>query len=197
MIDEEIQKQKALAEQTSALQSEFAKFHESGIRPNVDDSQLLSLLKEGGREIIVEDGNATTVYDGERIEVSQALKRLLIDRREFVDARTLPREGAAGGRSSVTSKADLKTLKDKVAYVNQFGENAYLALPLTGQSTSEIKTFEQFRKLPISEKARLTKDPDYIYRLKPSEGRYMPGQAKINTAGIAKHLATRGKLARQ
>lgn len=187
---EEIERIQAATAKTDALQSEFRKFHESGIRPNIDDSQLLSLLKEG-REFTVEDGVAFTVYDGERVAVSESLKRLLSDRREFVDARTLPREGVSGGRPSVASRADLKTLQDKVAYVNLHGENAFAALPLTSQATSEITTFEQFRKLPISEKARLTEDPGYIYRLKPSSGQYMPGQAKINYEALDKVARTR------
>jgi len=36
----------------------------------------------------------------------------------------------AGGLSKVTCKADLKTVKDKVDYVNKFGEEAFAALPM-------------------------------------------------------------------
>jgi hypothetical protein len=188
--EEALAKERAEAKTTAALQAEFAKFHESGIKPNVSDPELLALLKEG-RHITVEDSTAYTVYDGEKIAVGEALKRFVHDRREFVDGRTLPREGVTG-RPGVTSKADLKTFKEKVAYVNKFGEAAFLALPLTGQVSSEIRTFEDFRKLPIEEKNRLINaDPNYMEKLKPSPGHRMPGQAFINHELLERQKAIR------
>jgi hypothetical protein len=189
---DQIEQQKALAEETTALQTEFAKFHGSGIKAKLSDPELLTLLKEG-REIIVENGTVSVVYDGEKVTVADALKRLLHDRREFVDARTLPR--VAGGRGAVTCKADLKTVREKCDWIEANGGEAYEALPLHNVRSEEIKSFEQFRKLPLSEKARLTEDPEYIYRLKPSAGPHMPGAAKINTEAIERERAKNGRYA--
>jgi hypothetical protein len=56
---------KAAATETAALQNAFAKFHESGVKFNSTDAEVLAKFKEGGREIFIEDGVAFTNYDSE------------------------------------------------------------------------------------------------------------------------------------
>jgi hypothetical protein len=193
MNPKEIERQQAVASETTALQSAFKKFHESGIKYTGTDADVLANFKASGHEIFVEDGVALTKFDSEILPLYEALVRHAFDAPQGeVDRRTLPRAGAAGGRSGVTSKADLKTMKEKVDYVNKFGEAAFLALPLTGQVTSEIRTQADFRKLPLSEKVRLTNtDPDYVAKFKPSPGTRMPGQPFVDQIKLDRIAAIR------
>jgi hypothetical protein len=84
------------------------------------------------------------------------------------------------------------TNKQKVAFINEFGEEAFVNLRLTHTQTAEVKTVADFARLPLAEKSRrITADPGCMAKLLPSPGVRLPGQAYINTAALDKIARTR------
>ena len=70
--------------------------------------------------------------------------------------------------SQIRSKADLKTVADKVEYIKQFGEMQFARLPQTAPvELDETKlTFEQYRSLPVSVKTKLVEKYGYDFSAK-------------------------------
>lgn len=68
-----------------------------------------------------------------------------------------PSESHDKGRSTVRSKADLRSVAEKVAFVAEFGEMAFSRLPLTAPVELDESTldFETYRKLPVATKVKL------------------------------------------
>jgi hypothetical protein len=192
--DEAIAQQKAEAETTTALQTAFGKVRDTGIQFRITDAEILANFKAGGREIVVEDGIAYATYDGSRITLSDALERYAFDAPQGeVDRRTLPRSGTTGGRRGTLAKSEM-TLKEKVAFIRENGEEAFAAIPTHPQESAEIVTREQFRRLSVKEKSKMvTADPDILAKLAPAPNP-RPHGCFINHSAMAKHLATRGKM---
>ena len=127
--------------------------------------EALSAFREG-REVTYTDGVAHSVYDGVQMTLSDCLSRFAFDRKELVDGRTLPREGVGTSRPGIASRADLKTVSDRVAYVNAFGAEAFEKLPLQTVDSTELRTFDDWMKLPLAEKVKLTQlDNDIVSKL--------------------------------
>ncbi len=61
------------------------------------------------------------------------------------------------GKSSVRSKADLTSVKDKVAYIEAHGELAFARLPATrvDAPTADPEDYASYLKLPLRERAKL------------------------------------------
>lgn len=64
------------------------------------------------------------------------------------------------GASTVHSKADLKDVAAKSAYIAAHGEMAFARLPLTAPDavTDDTLTWAQYQKLPVREKVRLVNE---------------------------------------
>jgi hypothetical protein len=190
MPKEEIERQLAITARTTALQNAFTDFHKTGIKYTGTDAEVLEKFKATGREIFVEDGIAFTNYDSEILKVEEALLRHAFDAPQGeVDRRTLPR-GASTARPNVRSRAEMTT-REKVDYVNEHGEEAFLKLPSKPVTSSEVKTTEDFRRLPRAEKVRrINEDPDAIRKLAPAPTLRQNG-TYINHEAIARQRAIR------
>jgi hypothetical protein len=146
-----------------------------------------------GREIVSENGQLFTRYDGEYLPLSDALLRFAYDSRSHVDGRTLPRQGVGTSRPGLASKADYPDTKSKIAAIAEFGEDWWATLPLKGVGTSEVLTQTDWYRLPRAERVRLTSlDPDYFAKLAPAP-KPRPTGAYINVEGIERQKASRGK----
>jgi hypothetical protein len=143
----------------TAFDATGVKFH--------DRAAALAELKKDGREITFnEDGTASFPYDSETLPLADALLRFGYDRRDLVDARTLPREGAGAARPGLLSKADFATTADRVKFINKRGLLAYEKLPSSGVGSNEVKTKSDWLKLPLAERVRrTTADPDAFSKL--------------------------------
>jgi hypothetical protein len=157
-------------------------------------SETLAALKATGSEITYDElGKPWTRYEHEYLELESALIRFGLDQPQLADGRTLPRHGAPG-RMGTMSKDQLKTIADKVAWINEHGEDAFARLPLTPPVSREVRTQEDWFALPPSERARRwEEDPGAFERLPRA-----PKQGNANTGvtyrtNLEKELATRGK----
>lgn len=167
-----------------------AAFDATGIKFN-DRAQALASFKEGREIVYDESGEPCTRYDSEYLPLSDALTRFAYDRRDLVDGRTLPRQGAGSARPGTLSKADFTDVKSKVEFIREHGEDAYARLPLTGVGTSEVKTRQDFMKLPREEKVRrYAADPECFNKLPSAPTDQIKGSF-INHAAIAKQQAIR------
>ncbi len=169
----------------------------TGLTFQVSGSEV---LKGYGREILFgEDNMPYSKYDGEILPLSDAILRWSMDERNanVVDLRSLPRTGAPG-RPGIASKADLKTLSQKVAFIAEHGEDAFSRLPLTSGLTKEVETRADWFKLSRAEKVRRTAlDPDAFEKLPPAP---LPGrhnQSFANTAALDKIADLRSKAGRR
>jgi hypothetical protein len=110
------------------------------------------------REISYDEaGNPSVFYDGQTLPLADALTRYAFDATDSVcDRRTLPREGAGGGRKGTLSKADLPDYKSRAAFIAENGLSAYERLPLRPPASGELKYREDYFALPRGEKVRLT-----------------------------------------
>lgn len=154
-------------------------------------AEALAALKDGGREIIAgEDDKLYVTYDGECIELSDALTRHAIDNRDLCDRRTLPRNGAVG-RPGTASKADYTTAADKAKFIAENGIEQWEKLPLKPPVTGETLTKQSWYKLPRAEKVRrLAADPDAFNKL-PA------GDPTIKGALVNRSYTNREALAKQ
>lgn len=163
-------------------------------------SEALAAFKEGREIEYDESGEPQTTYDGERLPLKDALTRFAYDAPDgVVDRRTLPREGAGGGRKGTLSKSDLD-LQGKIAFINQFGGEAYERLPSTGVgSSAEVRTKQDALKLPVKERVRrYAADADWFAKLADGPaatvaGMTSAGGAKINVVALDKQRRIRGK----
>jgi hypothetical protein len=192
-----IDHQKRLTEETTALQKAFKQVKDTGIKFQNTDAEVLASFRAGagGRNITIEDGEAYVVYDGSRIGLAHALERYAFDAAPGeVDRRTLPRSGTIGRRGTL-ARSEM-TLQEKVAFIRENGEEAFAAIPTHPPTSTEIVTREQFRRLSVTEKSRMiTAAPDIMSKLAPAPSP-RPHGCYINHEAMAKHLATRGKLAK-
>ena len=184
---EEIKRQQAIADETRALQDAFAKFKQTGIVTTKSDAELLAHFREG-RDIVVDNGVAYVTYDAEKLPLDVALTRYAFDLPAGeVDRRTLPRTGTTA-RPGITSKADLDTLEKKVAYVQEFGNDAFERLPLRHVQAGPLEYKSQWRKLSIEERVRRThEDPHAFEKLKDDP----PAQAagiRYEKPGLAEEI---------
>lgn len=159
-----------------------------------DRAAALAALKSDGREIVFDDaGEPSVLYDNHQMPLSDALLRLGYDRRELVDGRTLPRQGVGASRPGLASKEDFKTVREKLDWIAANGADAWERLPLTGVQSAEVRTKQDWYKLPRAEKVRLTAlDPNYFDKL-PSAPAVRQHGAFINVEGIERQKAIRGK----
>lgn len=132
----------------------IASFDATNIKFN-DRSAALEAITEGREITYDEAGNPSIVYDGQTLPLSDALTRFAFDRRDLVDGRTLPKQGAGGGRVGTLSKADLVDYKAKAAFIAENGGDAYERLPLKPPASTELKYREAYYALSRSEKVKL------------------------------------------
>jgi hypothetical protein len=192
MSKEEIERHQAAAAKTTALQTAFKKFQETGVKFQGTDAEVLAKFKEGGHEIFVEDGVARTKFDSEILPLDEALLRYAFDAPQGeVDRRTLPRGGAGTARSSTLSRATMTTA-EKVAYVNEHGEEAFLKIPTNYTPTSEVKTTADWLKLSRAERVRrTTDDPQAFEKLLPAPGQRMPWEPYVNHEALERQKQIR------
>lgn len=140
------------------------------------------------REIVVENGQLFALYDGCTQPLGDAFAKFGADNRGLIDGRSLPRTGVDAARPGPLSKADLKTVAEKVAFIAEHGSEAFEQLPLQPVHTGEVKTFEDWMKLPTAEKVRLTAlDPHIVRKLRPSPSARQHGT--FIKPGLAEDLA--------
>ena len=149
-----------------------------------DRAAALAAFKEG-REVIYEGGKPHALYGGVVQPLSEALAQFGADNRALIDGRSMPREGVTG-RPGNLSKDDFTTVAEKSAWISEHGGEAYEKLPTHRADTSELRTFEQWVKLPLAEKVRLTKiDNDIISKLQATK----PARQGVDGATLAEHNA--------
>ncbi len=186
-MSEETQKPaREIGWQATAINESFAKTGIKFTKSNADT------LKAFGRDVVFDDdGRPHVNFDSEILPLEDGLTRWAFDSADGVaDRRTLPREGAGGGRVGTMSKSGL-TLAEKLEFIRVRGGAAYEALPLKSAGTFEVKTKQDFYKLPRAEKVRLTgKDPHFFSKL-PDAPSDQPKGGYVNHAALAKHRATR------
>jgi hypothetical protein len=155
-------------------------------------AEALAALRATGAEVAFdEQGNPHCRYDSEYLTLTEALTRLALDQKGLADGRSLPR-GASIARPNALSRAEMTTA-EKVAYVNEHGEEAFLKLPSRPVATTETKTTEDFRRLALAEKVRrINADPAAIYKLAPGPTARTNG-TYINVEALARHKAVTGK----
>lgn len=126
-----------------------------------DRAAALAVLKADGREVIfTEDGTASIHYDGEVLPMKDALTRLAFDRRELVDGRTLPKEGAGTARPGTLSKADFPDVQSRVKFIREHGVEAWERLQTVNHDSKPVEYREDFHKLsPASQTAQLHEFP--------------------------------------
>ena len=158
-----------------------------------DRATALAALKEGGRQIVWQDGTPHIVYDSIQLPLPDALKRFGFDRRDLVDGRTLPKQGLGTSRPSVLGRDSFSSDSEKVAWIKEHGYEAWQKLPSRGvQVTSELKTFADWTKLPTAEKVRLIgEDPNIISKLAPGQPS-RPGGVYINHEAMERIRKIRG-----
>lgn len=182
-----------LAPLTTATGSEARAIHqafdETGIQFR-DRVAAIAALRATGAEIAYDEaGIPHCRYDHEFLKLSDALVRLAIDDRSQADNRTLPR-GANTARPNLLSRSEMTT-KEKVEYVNQFGESEFLKLPSRPVTTAPVITTEDFRRLSRAEKVRrINEDPDAIYKLKQTPTAVTNG-VFVNHEALAKIASIR------
>jgi hypothetical protein len=170
----------------------LAEFDATGVTFH-DRVATLAALKEGGRDVVFDDGTPKIVYDGELLPMRDALLRYAYDNRSACDGRTLPRTGVGTSRPGLAAKSDFTTTREKLDYIGQHGSEAWERLPLKGASTSEVLTREGFLKLPRQERMRrYAADPDVFAKLAPAP-KPRPSGAFINVEGIERQKATSGR----
>jgi len=132
-----------------------------------DRSVALAALKADGREVVfTDDGTARIHYDGEQLDLADALTRLGFDRRELIDGRTLPREGAGTARQGTLSKADFPDVQSRVKFIRENGAEAWEKLPTVNHDTKPVTTREDWYKLSRAEKVRrIASDPHAFSKL--------------------------------
>jgi hypothetical protein len=192
-------KENNLLEQSKQAEAIHAAFDSTGVKFH-DRAAALAELKAGGREITFDaEGKPHAHYDGESgVPLDQVLLRFGFDRRELIDQRTLPREGAGAGRPGLQSKSDFKTIKEKVDYIARYGEDAFARLPLTGVSGSEITTQADWFALPPQERARRWgADPLAFSKLakvaKPAPNSKALSKKQEMAENLAREVAKRGR----
>ena len=138
---------------TKAISDCGVKFHSSP----TDTEALL----RGRCDILTDDEGNVIAFDkttGKSSTVAEALKNLALDNPAIADGRSLRHlrgEVEMTGTPVVRSKADFKSDEQKRSYIRTKGLDAFEKLPLRPVDLSTPKTFEQFTRLPISEKTKL------------------------------------------
>jgi len=155
-----------------------------------DRAATLASFKQN-RDIVIddEDGQLYSRYDGEVLPLDEALLRFGLDNRPLIDGRSAPRSGA-GGRNLELTKSEITT-REKVAFIAQHGADAFEKLPSHPVASSEVKTKQDWMKLPLAEKVRRTKEnPNAFAELPNANAGKVPGLF-VDKDKIAKQQAIR------
>lgn len=116
-------------------------------------------FKLGNNEVLRALGTVTFDADGVphagQVSLSDALKNYAQVNPHAVASNIAETHDA--GQSSVRSKADLKTVRDRVDYIAAHGELAFARLPATAPDTSsgQPTTYAEYLRLPMSERSKL------------------------------------------
>lgn len=173
-------------------------FDQTGIEWHSRANALAKFREE--RDILYENGEPFAKYDSEILPLHDALSRWAYDHRnpELFDGRTLPRTGVGVTRPGLACKANFKNIREKIAYIEKYGEDAFAKLPLTGVSGSEVLTQDDWLKLPRAEKVRRTQADAYAFSRLPRAAKPDPNAKALSkkeemAANLAKHVATKGR----
>lgn len=128
-----------------------------------------------------EDGQLYSYFQGEEMPFHEALVKHAMGNRVEVDARTLP-------KNTVDSKENYVSVRAKVDFIQKHGEDAWSNLPTSSVVIPTVVQFQDdFRKLPLAEKARLlNEDPDYVAKLPARPNPNKVGETYINHELITK-----------
>jgi len=164
-------------------------FTRTGIKYTASNADTLAAF---GREVqFDDDGQPHALYDSEILPLEDALTRWAADQAEGVcDRRTLPRSAAGRpGGSEVTSREDLRTVKDRSDFITKFGLDTYEKLPAKTQVTKELVTHADFRALSLAQKTRIIREnPDILSKLK-----HTPNPDQVAGAYVNRELLERQK----
>jgi hypothetical protein len=133
-------------------EAEINTVFEQGPRLKVSNAEALRMIGAG---VVRFDADGVPLVNG--IPLSTMLENL-VKVNPHVRAEAW-QETYDQGASSVKSKADLKTAKEKSDYIAAHGEMAWSRLPLSRQQTQEVPLDEltagQYKALPTREKIRI------------------------------------------
>ncbi len=179
---------------TQGMNSEAKSIHASFDECGITFSDRAEAIAEFGRAITFdpETGNAEADYDGERLPLSECLKRFAFDRRDLVDGRTLPPNGLGNTRQAPMSKESFNSPSEKVAFINEFGLQAWTALPTKAPASREVVTKEDWRTLSVQEKSRRLRANPRAYDELPSAPKVPSSFAKVNWDLIQKQRVGSG-----
>lgn len=178
-----------------------AAFDATGVKFH-DRAAALAAFKENHHIEYNEVGTPMTFFDGEHIELRDALTRYGYDSPDGVcDRRTLPREGSGGGRRGTLSRADFTTSAEKSKFIAEHGITAWEKLPSKNTDGQEVVTKQDWYRLSRAEKVRRTEaDPNAFAKLPNGTPSIVGSRANgvfINRSAIDKHLAARPQRTRR
>ena len=165
------------------IASEAQRIHSSFDQTGISFHDRADALAAFGRPVTFNDhtGDPEAFYDGQDLPLSECLKRFAYDRQDLVDRRTLPREGMGTTRAAQLSKSSFSTTAEKTAYIREHGVDAWESLPLKPPVSTEVRTKQDFWKLPVEEKSRrIRENPNYVETLPNAPPQVQTGFAKVN-----------------
>jgi hypothetical protein len=115
---------------------------------------------EAGNQVSVSDRGWVLMTDksGAQVDLSEAVQEALLTDKTLVDQESVS-AAVASGALGVQAKSDLRTIPQKIAYVNKFGEAAFAKLPMTRQPkvTDDLgsMTGREYLTLPRSRKVEI------------------------------------------
>jgi len=133
---------------------------DSGIKSHFPDAELFTLLsKEEGVEINVSgDGRELIVEkNGKRIEFRELIEQHAVKNQHMYDGRTIRSLIDSNNDAAITSKEDLKTDAEKIAWIGKHGADAYERLgrfKVPSLDASKL-TASDWKNLTIQQKTKV------------------------------------------
>jgi hypothetical protein len=133
---------------------------ESGIKSHFADDELFTLLsKQDGVEINVSgDGRELIVEkNGKRIEFRELVEQHAVKNQHMYDGRTIRSLIESNNAAAITSKEDLKTTEEKVAWIQKHGADAYERLGMFKVPSLDASklTASDWKNLTIAQKTKV------------------------------------------
>ena len=93
----------------------------------------------------------TAIVGKERVPLSDALRQFALDHETLVDGRSLRHLKTA---TAPKAKSDM-SMRERMAYIDEHGLDAFEKLPLRSVQTREIRTMADYAALPVATKTKL------------------------------------------
>ncbi|WP_348267910.1 hypothetical protein [Edaphobacter sp. DSM 109919] len=147
-----------------------------------DRAAALATFKQD-RDIVAnpEDGQLYAKYDAEVLPLDECFLRFGLHNRQLIDGRSAPR----------TVTKDQMTTREKISYITTHGADAFEKLATKPVETNEVKTRQDFMKLPLSEKTRRYKENPNAFVELPNAVSDQPHKGYVNHKALDKIKAIR------